>query len=347
MDFEITDQHLEELTLLLLYLTSLREKVVPDFYIQRAWKGYDFGILDKLEKKDYITSSKRAKSVYITDEGIEKAKAILKKFQPFLSGFEAPILQQDLDDEAIVHPKYFAEELKSCSDEPEKVCLPSRCVATFSYLDDLIKWLKETKKPEELNWFSSRHKSCKFSEGDVELGVTISGIGAAHYAMHLENLIELGVRECVLFGEVGVLNPGIPRGDVIIPKRAIREEGISYHYLSPSIYIESSSELTAKLIEAFRQKGFPLHIGDTWTTDAIYRETKRKIARYQEAGVLSVEMEAAAHFAVAKYRGIKAAAVFYAGDCIGGDEWDRRKDAKHSVQKEEIMEVIFSVLGSC
>ena len=90
-----------------------------------------------------------------------------------------------------------------------------------------------------------------------------------------------------------------------------------------------------------------MHVGDTWTTDAIYRETKRKIARYREAGVLSVEMEAAAHFAIAKYRGIDAAAVFYAGDCVGGDEWDGRKDAKYSVQKEEIMEVIFNVLGGC
>jgi uridine phosphorylase len=346
MGLEVTNQHLEELTLLLLYLTSWREKVVPDFYIQRAWKGYDFGILDQLEEKGYITSSKKAKSVHITDEGIEQAKVILRRFQGFLSGLEVPILQQDLDDEAIIHPRHFTGDLRSHSNEPEKVCLPSRCVATFSYLDDLIKWLKETKNPEELGW--SRHiSSLKFSEGDVEFCVTVSGVGAAHHAAHLEELIELGVQKCVLFGGVGVLNPDIPRGDVIIPKRAIREEGVSYHYLSPSNYVEASSELAEKLIAAFRQKGFPMHIGDTWTTDAIYRETKRKIARYRETGVLSVEMEAAAHFAVAKYRGIKAAAVFYAGDCIGGDEWDRRKDAKHSVQKEEIMEVIFSVLGSC
>jgi uridine phosphorylase len=181
----------------------------------------------------------------------------------------------------------------------------------------------------------------------VELCVTISGVGAAYHAAHLEELIELGVQKCVLFGGAGVLNPDIPRGDVIIPRRAIREEGVSYHYLPPSAYVEASPELTEKLIAAFQQKGFPLHLGDTWTTDAIYRETKKKIARYLKAGVLAVEMEAAAHFAVGKYRGIDTAAVFYAGDCVGGSEWDRRKDAGHSVQKEEIMKVIFTVLGDC
>jgi len=346
MDFEVTDQNLEELTLLLIYLTSWREKVVPDFYIQRAWKRYDFGILDNLVEKGYITGSKRAKSIYLTDEGIEQAKAILKKFQGFLSGCEAPIICQDLDDEAIIHPRHFVEDLKSRSDEPEKVCLPSKCVATFSYLDELIKWLKETKNPEELNWFSN-HTPLKFSEGDTEISVVVCGVGAALYTMHTDALIELGVQECVLFGGAGVLNPDIPRGDVIIPRKAIREEGVSYHYLPPSTYVEASSKLTEKLIEAFQQKGFPTHVGDTWTTDAIYRETKRKIARYRESGVLSVEMEASAHFAIAKYRGIEAAAVFYAGDCVGRDEWDGRKDAKYSVQKEEIMEVIFNVLGDC
>ena len=347
MDFEVTEQNLEELTLLLLSLTSWREKVIADLYIQRAWKGYNFNILDNLEEKGYITSSRRAKSVHITDEGMEQAKVILKRFQRFLPGLEAPILHQDLDDEAIIHPRHFAEKLKLRSDESENVCLPSRCVATFSYLNNLIEWLKETREPEELDWFSSSRTPLKFSEDDTELCIAICGIGSAFYAMHIEELIELGVRKCVLFGEVGVLNPDIPRGDVIIPRRAIREEGVSYHYLSPSTYVEASLELTEKLIEAFRQKGFPVHVGDTWTTDAIYRETKNKIARYRGAGVLSVEMEAAAHFAVAKYRGIEAAAVFYAGDCVGEDTWDRRKDADYSVQKENIMEVIFRVLGDC
>ena len=345
MDFEVTEQNLEDLTLLLIYLTSWKEKVIPDFYIQRAWKGYDFGILDNLVEKEYITSSRRAKSVHLTDEGIEEAKAILKRFQGLLSEGGAQILHQDLDDEAIIQPRHFVEDLKSGSDEPDKVHLPSKCVITFPYLSDLMKWIKEVKNPEELAWFSPNEPPLKFSAGDTELCVVISKVGAAHYTMHLEGLIELGVQECVLFGGAGVLSPDIPRGDVIIPRRAIREEGVSYHYLSPSTYVESNPEFTEKLIEAFQQKGFPMHIGDTWTTDAIFRETKKKIARYREAGIISVEMEAAAHFSVAKYRGIKAAAVFYAGDCVGGDEWDNRRDAKHSVQKEEIMEVIFDVLG--
>jgi uridine phosphorylase len=346
MSFEITEENLEDLTLLLLYLTSWKEKITPDIWVRRAWKGYEFGVLDSLGEKGYITGSRKAKSVYFTDEGIKRVEVIFQKFKRFLGGLEVPILNQDWDDDAIINPKDFVEDYRSRSQDPEKAVLPSRCVITFLYLDDIVKWLKEREKPEELTWISSEHPPLKFSKDGVELCVAVlPGIGAALHAAFLEELIELGVQRCVLFGGAGVLNPDIPRGDVIIPEKAIREEGTSYHYLPPSTYVEASPEFTEKLIEAFRGKGFPLHVGDTWTTDAPYRETKGKIARYREIGVLSVEMEAAAHFAVAKYRGIEAAAVFYAGDCVGGERWDRRKDVNPTVAKEEIMETILEFLS--
>ena len=68
-------QILEDLTLLLIYLTSWKEKI-PDGYLLRAWKGYDFNVLDELINKGFIFGSRRAKSVYLTDEGIARAEKI-------------------------------------------------------------------------------------------------------------------------------------------------------------------------------------------------------------------------------------------------------------------------------
>lgn len=71
---------IDELTLLLLYLTSF-----PDDYglgeAQRSWKGYPFESLTKLKDKHFIVGNKRAKSVYLTDEGIEKAQELMKKYK--------------------------------------------------------------------------------------------------------------------------------------------------------------------------------------------------------------------------------------------------------------------------
>jgi hypothetical protein len=68
------------LTLLLLYLTSWKEKDEIFGELQRSWKGYSFKMLNELSEKRYIIGSKRAKSVYITEEGIQKAQELFKKY---------------------------------------------------------------------------------------------------------------------------------------------------------------------------------------------------------------------------------------------------------------------------
>ncbi|QOR34849.1 transposase [Clostridium sp. 'deep sea'] len=73
------EDKVKELTLMLLYLTSWQENEYG-FKYTRSWKGYNFNILDKLYEQDYIAGSKRAKSVGITEEGIEKARQLLKKY---------------------------------------------------------------------------------------------------------------------------------------------------------------------------------------------------------------------------------------------------------------------------
>ena len=70
-----------DLTMMLLYLTSWTERDFDD--VRRSWKGYDFDILDELAEEGLISGSKRSKSVYLYDEGICKAKELLKKY-----GFE-------------------------------------------------------------------------------------------------------------------------------------------------------------------------------------------------------------------------------------------------------------------
>lgn len=75
------EEKIKELTLLLLYLTSWTEKDPFGDEINRAWKGYDFDILNSLEKEKLIRGSTyKAKSTYLTDVGIDKAKELMKKY---------------------------------------------------------------------------------------------------------------------------------------------------------------------------------------------------------------------------------------------------------------------------
>jgi hypothetical protein len=72
------EEQISKLTLLLIYLTSWEEKEFGSS-TRRAWKGYDFDILNKLEEKEFITQSKTAKSLRLTEQGIAAAKDLEKK----------------------------------------------------------------------------------------------------------------------------------------------------------------------------------------------------------------------------------------------------------------------------
>ena len=73
------DKTIKELTLLLIYLTSWKEDTNLT-KVQRSWKGYPFDALDELNEEGYIDGNKRAKSVYLTEEGLGKVKELMKKY---------------------------------------------------------------------------------------------------------------------------------------------------------------------------------------------------------------------------------------------------------------------------
>jgi uridine phosphorylase len=67
--------------------------------------------------------------------------------------------------------------------------------------------------------------------------------------------------------------------------------------------------------------------GVSWTTDAPYRETRRKVEAYRDEGVKTVEMEAAALFAVGRRLKVPTAAVFVIGDRLADLAWQPPSDA--------------------
>ena len=64
--------------------------------------------------------------------------------------------------------------------------------------------------------------------------------------------------------------------------------------------------------------------GLSWSTDAIYPETRARVSRQVEEGCLVVEMEASALMAIARYRSIPFGEVVMAGDSLAGREWQHR-----------------------
>lgn len=158
------------------------------------------------------------------------------------------------------------------------------------------------------------------------------GVGAPLAAAFLEELIAHGCRRVLACGGCGVLDSSLPVGHALLPVAAVRDEGTSYHYLPASREVEPHPDAVAAIARALDAAGVPYDRIKTWTTDAFYRETRARVARRQAEGCRAVEMEAAAFFAVARFRGIQFGQVLYAGDDVAAETWTHRDWARHGAR---------------
>ena len=158
------------------------------------------------------------------------------------------------------------------------------------------------------------------------------GIGAPAVSTVFEELIALGTSRFISIGSAGGLQEKVEIGDIVLCDKAIRDEGVSHHYLAPDKYAYPSPELTAQLRQTFEAQGTIYTTGPTWTIDAPYRETVAEARHYQAEGVYTVEMEAAALFAVAQVRGVKLASAFTISDSLAELSWKPQFRASETEQ---------------
>ena len=155
-------------------------------------------------------------------------------------------------------------------------------------------------------------------------GLSLCGpfIGAPHGAMILETLIAWGVRQIIFMGWCGAVIKQVQIGDIIIPSGALVDEGTSRHYgQMPSEVATPSGQLLGRTRDIFIATGQSYHEGLIWTTDAAFRETPEKVKAFQAQGVLAVEMELSALFAVGKFHGVEVVGILVVSDEISTLTW--------------------------
>lgn len=134
----------------------------------------------------------------------------------------------------------------------------------------------------------------------------------------MEELSAFGVREFVLWGYCGGMAPDSAVGDIYLAGRALREEGVSYHYLE-----DEEDMVLSRWVDDWSPAsvGSGFRVADIWTTDAIYRETQNKIDACVERGILAVEMEVASFYAVGRAKDLKAVAFLVVSDVFNNGTW--------------------------
>jgi uridine phosphorylase len=227
-----------------------------------------------------------------------------------------PILEFDPDPTSFVEP----------SDAADPLDVSEHCVICF--FGEVIERVASESRAKVLiqnRWEDGPHPLYEIEYSGKRLAFFHPGVGAPLSSALLEEVIAFGCRKFIAVGGCGVLEKGIGVGKLIVVSSAVRDEGVSYHYLSPAREIQAQTEVISEIEGVLQEKGLPYLLGKTWTTDAPYRETRAKIQARRDEGCIAVEMEAAGLMAVSKFRNIAFGQILYAGDDLSGEIWDNRE----------------------
>ena len=214
----------------------------------------------------------------------------------------APILaHKDLAAESVFHPAGLLREAR------RQKGLGDGAVPEICILDpdgDMVRHLRAARLARPSAHWACYHTDLHEFEHDGEsFGIVGCAVGAPFAVLVTEQLFASGCRLVISMTSAGQLRRhGEPPYFVLI-ERALRDEGTSYHYLPPSRFSDADGRLIELLLPALAGLSPPVLRGATWTTDAPFRETAAAVARHTADGLLAVEMEAAALYALARVRG--------------------------------------------
>ncbi len=146
-------------------------------------------------------------------------------------------------------------------------------------------------------------------------------VGAPYAVAVLEKLIALGAAMVLALGWCGSLQAQAPIGAVILPEAAVSGDGTSRYYFPTEDSHSPHPMLLAHLQQSLERADLPFCRGRVWTTDAFYRETVDLLRGHQAQGVLGVEMELAALFAVGRFRQVPVAGLLLVSDELADMSW--------------------------
>lgn len=235
-----------------------------------------------------------------------------------------PILEYDSNQRAVFMPDHEHLDLK----------LPDKAVFAFlgETIDDYAK-SADAKEVAEFVSITKRYPIYVVNYKGKDICLCQAPVGAAPAVQILDWLISYGVKKVITAGSCGALTD-LPENTFLVPTRALRDEGTSYHYLPPERFVELSGTVLKAIEKTLIDKNLPYAECTTWTTDGFFRETKDLVEYRRSEGCAVVEMECAALAACAKFRETQFGQLLYTADSLANvHEYDERDWGAASLEK--------------
>ncbi|MBQ7132182.1 MAG: nucleoside phosphorylase [Oscillospiraceae bacterium] len=237
---------------------------------------------------------------------------------------DIPILEYDDCQTAVLNP--------DCRDIDIK--LPERAV--FAFLADLVDRYALSHNAVKVYEYETITKNFPvyiLNHNGEEICLCQAPLGGSAAVQILDWMICYGVKKVIATGSCGALID-FEENTFLVPKKALRDEGASYHYLPPSRFVEIDSAVLDAIKSTLESKNYAYTECVTWTTDGFYRETKEKVNYRKQEGCTVVDMECASMAACAQFRGAKFGQILFTADTLADVEsYDERDWGVKSFEK--------------
>lgn len=147
------------------------------------------------------------------------------------------------------------------------------------------------------------------------ISVVSTGLGSPGAAMVMEDLARLGVKAAIRVGTAGSAQTWIRPGDLVIATGAVRDEGVSRHYVDLGHPAIADLRVTNALRAAATKQGIDgaqpsVHCGIVHTSDAFKSPVlTHALADATTARILAFEMETSALLILGGLRGVATGSI--------------------------------------
>ncbi|MCS4490360.1 MULTISPECIES: purine-nucleoside phosphorylase [unclassified Corynebacterium] len=174
-----------------------------------------------------------------------------------------------------------------------------------TYLDDVVQF----NEVRNMLGFTGTYQGTPVSVMGSGMGMPSIGI----YAYELINFF--GTKKVIRVGSIGAMQENINLYDVIVGASASTDSNFMSQYNIPGTYAPTASwKLLKAVTDQAAEQNVPVHVGNILSSDIFYNDDETVNARWARMGVLGVEMESAALYAIAARAGVDALGIFTTSD---------------------------------
>lgn len=177
-----------------------------------------------------------------------------------------------------------------------------------------------------------------------QVSIMGSGMGMPSISIYANELYDyFGVQKIVRVGTCGGLMADMELGDLILATAASTDSVMNRHRFGGWDYSASADfGLLRDVWTTAEKHGVHIHAGEVFSSDFFYHPDPSFIERVQSLGILALDMESAALYALARHHNRKALTLLSVSDVIPTDERASTEERQNAFG--EVIHVVLEAL---